>query len=109
MWLLNASRCFHASATWWKSPNENGLLVMSAVVALRRCEDEPEDRRDEEDGERQEDREPHAEPEHADPHQSSVLKSPLRVTISTAPTRPITSRSTAIAAAPLKSAYRKAS
>ena len=45
----------------------------------------------------------------AKPHQSSVLKSPLRVTISTAPTRPIMSRSTAIAAAPLKSAYRKAS
>ena len=31
MWLLNASRCFHASATWWKSPNENGLPVMSAL------------------------------------------------------------------------------
>ena len=30
MWLLNASRCFQASATWWKSPNANGLLVMSA-------------------------------------------------------------------------------
>ena len=79
------------------------------LVALRRREDEPEDRRDEEDGERREDREPHAEPEHAEPHQSSVLKSPLRVTISTAPTSPIMSRSTAMAAAPLKSAYRNAS
>ena len=104
MWLLNASRCFHASATWWKSPNENGVLVMSAVVALRRREDEPEDRRDEEDGERRQDRGPHAEPEHTNLHQSSVLKSPLRVTISTAPTRPIMRRSTAMAAAPLKSA-----
>ena len=65
--------------------------------------------RDEEDSERQEDREPHAEAEHADSHQSSALKSPLRVTISTAPTSPIASRSTAMAAAPLKSPYRKAS
>src|SRR4051812_25039926 len=30
MWLLNASRCLHARATWWKSPNENELLVISA-------------------------------------------------------------------------------
>ena len=79
------------------------------LVALRRREDEPEDRRDEEDSERQEDREPQAEAEHTESHQSSALKSPLRVTISTAPTSPIMSRSTAIAAAPLKSAYRKAS
>ena len=109
MWSLNASRCFHASATWWKSPNENGLLVMSAwslfvgarmsqrIGAMKKTANVSEDR------------EPHAEPEHAEPHQSSVLKSPLRVTISTAPTSPITSRSTAMAAAPLKSAYRKAS
>ena len=31
MWLLNASRCFHASATWWKFPNENGLPEMRAL------------------------------------------------------------------------------
>src|SRR5581483_8421597 len=80
-----------------------------SLVALRRREDEPEHGRDEEDGERQEDREPGAEAERAEPHQSSVLKSPLRVTIRTAPTSPIASRSTAIAAAPLKSAYRNAS
>ncbi len=92
---------------WWKSPNENGLLVMSAwslfvgarmsqrigatkktakIVSTTIRALEPRD-----------------------PHQSSVLKSPLRVTISTAPTSPIMSRSTAMAAAPLKSAYRKAS
>src|SRR4051812_6282994 len=75
-----------------------------AVVALGRRENEPDDRRDEEDRERQQDRTTHGEPEHTDGHQSSVLKSPLRVTINTAPTRPIRSRSTAIAAAPLKSA-----
>ena len=74
------------------------------MVALGRSEDEPEDRRDEEDGERREDHSPRAESEHADVHQSSVLKSPLRVTISTAPMRPIIRRSTAMAAAPLKSA-----
>ena len=103
MWLLNASRCFHASATWWKSPNENGLLVMSAwslfvgarmsqmTGAMKKTANVDEDR-----GRRR--------AECADPHQSSVLKSPLRVTISTAPTSPITSRSTAMAAAPLKSA-----
>ena len=30
MWSLKASRWSHASATWWKLPNESGLLVTSA-------------------------------------------------------------------------------
>ena len=49
-----------------------------------------------------EDREPKA--TCREPHQSSALNSPVRVTISTAATSPITSRSTEMAAAALKSA-----
>ena len=30
MWSLKASRWSQASATWWKLPNESGLLVTSA-------------------------------------------------------------------------------
>ena len=55
-------------------------------------------------GEQHEDHERQAEAEDAGRHQSSVLKRPLRVTMMTAPMSPIASRSTAIAAAPLKSA-----
>ena len=89
-------------------PNENGLLVMSAwsvfvgartsqrIGATKKIANARGSRAA-------------AEAEDAEPHQSSVLKSPLRVTIRTAPMSPIASRSTAIAAAPLKSAYRKAS
>src|SRR3954453_2687558 len=77
------------------------------LVGLRRREEEPENRRDEEDRERDEDQQPQA--KRRNPHQSSVRKSPLRVTMMTAPASPITSRSTAIAAAALKSSSRNAS
>jgi len=87
-----------------EASEREGAVGDERLIALRRSEDEPEDRRDEEDREQQEDREPQAEPEHADAHQSSALKRPLRVTIRIAPTSPIASRSTAMAAAPLKSA-----
>ncbi len=108
MWLLNASRCFQASATWWKSPNENGLLVISAwshLVGARTSQTIGATKKMA-NVRRIASRTPR--PKHAGRHQSSVLNSPLRVTINTAPTRPIMSRSTAMAAAPLKSAYRKA-
>src|SRR6185437_15786823 len=77
------------------------------AVGLRRGEDQPDDGYHEEDGERREDYHPQA--ACGDPHQSALRNSPVRGTIRTAATRPIMSRSTAMAAAALKSPYRKAS
>ena len=108
MWPLNASRCFQACATLWKLPNENGLLVTSAAslfVGARISQRTGAMKKTAKSARMASRRQA----EHADPHQSSVLKRPERVTISTAPTSPITSRSTAMAAAALKSAYRNAS
>ena len=94
MWSLKASRCFQASETWWKLPKEKGLPVTSAwsdFVGARISQMT---------GARK--KTPKA--AYRESHQSSVLNSPVRVTISTAANRPTASRSTAIAAAALKSA-----
>ena len=109
MWSLNASRCFHASATWWKLPNANGFAVTSAWSDFVGARSSQMTGATKKTANASEDREPRAEAEHAEPHQSSARKRPVRVTTRTAATSPIASRSTAMAAAPLKSAYRKAS
>ena len=68
-----------------EAPERERAVEDERVVALRRREDEPEDRRDEEDREHHEDRHAEAEAEDAGRHQSSVLKRPLRVTMACAP------------------------
>ena len=104
MWSLKASRCFQASATWWKLPNENGPLVTSAwsVFVGARISQRTGTTKKTANAARIASRT--LRPSTTDPHQSSVLNSPVRVTISTAANSPITSRSTAMAAAALKSA-----
>ena len=72
-------------------------------VGLGRRQDQPDHRHDEEQREHRKERYPGS-PHNVASH-SSVLKSPVRVMMITAATTPIRSRSTAMAAAALKSPY----
>src|SRR5690242_13901760 len=80
--------------------------VDESLIGFRRGEQQPGDGREEEEREGGEGRPPHRPRD--DGSHSSLLNSPLRVTTRTAAATPMTSRSTEIAAAPLKSPNRKA-
>ena len=102
MWLLKASRCSHASATWWKLPKVKGPLetrARSDFVGARTSQTIGATKKTANAARI-------GEPQAAEQerHQSSALNSPVRVMITTLPTSPIARRSTEIAAAALKSA-----
>ena len=106
MWSLNASRCFQASATWWRPPKLKGPPVTRAssdFVGARTSQMRGTAKKAANAA-----RIVNRRPRTSEPHQSSLLNSPVRLTMSTAATSPIAIRSIEMAAAALKSPYRKA-